>query len=351
MDLDRPEGNEIRSRLTEFPREEAVLSREVYALLAQANLLRVRGHWEEAAQKCMAALRLAPDSSSANSLLGDIYENQGRYDDAAQWYRMALDVDPDSPADRLKLDLLSRREEAYRDQSRPMDPIGVGMPDRTGASAVSSPPPSPWLRRVTREPEVALRIGSFGAAFALILIVTLAFSAARHAGSLSGLGFDGDPVVKSAPLVVPPLRGALSVDPDAGPLRDPSEQSLLNALQGVRDLSAIGVAVYDVEVDPRTARTVVTFGLPVSPALTQGQIARDALQVLQAAAQAGPVPETYTARCLLIPSGPNTTATLGFIGDVSRDVVLASQPSGLTDAEAVAAFSNAWWSSTANINA
>jgi Flp pilus assembly protein TadD len=82
---------------------EAPLPREAYTLLAQANLLRMRGCWEEAVEKCMAALRLAPESASAQSLLGDIYENQGRRDDAIQWYRMALDISPDSPADRLKL--------------------------------------------------------------------------------------------------------------------------------------------------------------------------------------------------------------------------------------------------------
>ena len=93
-------------------RDSSGLSREVYSLLAQANLLRMRGCWEEAVESCMAALRLTPDSHSAQSLLGDIYENQGRLDDAIQWYRMALDLNPTSTADRMKLErLLSHQSE------------------------------------------------------------------------------------------------------------------------------------------------------------------------------------------------------------------------------------------------
>src|SRR5579875_2831472 len=86
------------------------MSRDAYALLAQANLLRMRGCWPEAIEKCMAALKLAPEHPSAQSLLGDIYENQGSLDDAIQWYRMALDVQPDSPADKVKLERLLERK-------------------------------------------------------------------------------------------------------------------------------------------------------------------------------------------------------------------------------------------------
>ncbi len=108
MALDQPDMNGTDKAMTLV---EAGLPREIYALLAQANLLRMRGCWEDAVQSCMAALRLSPRSHSAQSLLGDIYENQGRYDDAIQWYRMALDINPDSPADRIKLDRLLHMQE------------------------------------------------------------------------------------------------------------------------------------------------------------------------------------------------------------------------------------------------
>lgn len=326
------------------PQEEGALPRDVYALLAQANLLRVRGHWEEAAEACMAALRLAPDSSSANSLLGDIYENQGRYDDAAQWYRMALDANPDSPADIVKLDRLRLREDIHLSPSRP--PISAGTPKSPKAAAVVRRS----LPRFLRDPELALRGAAIAAAVALILIVSLAFRAARHAGTLATLGFGADVVVK--PVVVPPRAGTLPTDPDAAPVHDPSEQSLLTALQASGDLTRLGIAVYEVQADPRAGRMTVTFGLPASPGLSQAQIARDALQVLMAA---GPEPTvtTYTARCLLLSSSGQPGAALAFVGDASGASVQADASAGaaLTDAQAQAAFSDLWWSSTADIRA
>ena len=73
-------------------------------LLARANLLRMRGQWDEAIAVCTEALRLAPRSPTAHSVLGDIYEAQGKFDDALQWYGMAVDLAPSRTADREKLE-------------------------------------------------------------------------------------------------------------------------------------------------------------------------------------------------------------------------------------------------------
>ncbi len=326
--------------------KEAALPRDLYALLAQANLLRMRGQWEAAAETCMAALRLAPDSASANSLLGDIYENQGRYDDAAQWYRMALDANPDSPADIVKLDRLRQRREIRLGPVLPADAAGSPVepaPER---------PPASRLSRLARDPEFALRCGAIAAALAVVLVVFLAFRAVRHAGSLSALGFGSDAVVKSSPVVVPPRAGTLPSDPDASPVRDPSEQSLLAALQSTEKLSQLGIAVYDVQADPRNGRMTITFSLPPSPGLTQAEVVRDALEVLEAA---GPEPAvaSYTARCLLVPGAGQGSPALVFAGDSSSASVQASASAGaaLTDAQAEAAFFDVWWSSTADIHA
>jgi tetratricopeptide (TPR) repeat protein len=334
--------------------EEAVLPREAYALLAQANLLRMRGHWDEAAQSCMAALRLAPDSSSANSLLGDIYENQGRYDDAAQWYRMALDANPDSLADLLKLDRLRQREE-QRVPDRPAvvsTAKAAAVKKAADAPTLSSRLPRFLLPSFLRDPELALRYGAIAAALALVLVVGFAYRAVHHAGALRALGLGGDAVVNSKPVVVPPVAGTLPSDPDAVPAHDPSEQALLSALQASRDLSSLGIVVYDVQADPRAGRMTITFGLPPSAELTQAEVAHNALRVLQAAGSASSV-ETWTVRCLLVPSAAGSAATLAFLGDASQDAVQASSAAGdgLTDVQAEAVFSNVWWSSTADIRA
>lgn len=73
-----------------------------FPLLARANLLRMRGRWQEAAALCAEVLRLEPGSASAYSLLGDIHENQGNLEEAIHWYDLALRVNPRSEADVAK---------------------------------------------------------------------------------------------------------------------------------------------------------------------------------------------------------------------------------------------------------
>jgi hypothetical protein len=73
------------------------------ALLARANLLRMRGQWAEAVECCTEALQADAHSAAAHSLLGDIYENQGRLDKAIHWYQLALEHNPHSIADKAKL--------------------------------------------------------------------------------------------------------------------------------------------------------------------------------------------------------------------------------------------------------
>jgi hypothetical protein len=80
------------------------LARTTNAALSRANLLRMRGLWTEAAEQCAEVLRLDPRNPTAHSLLGDIYQNQGRMEDARHWYQLALEVNPASRADRAKLD-------------------------------------------------------------------------------------------------------------------------------------------------------------------------------------------------------------------------------------------------------
>src|SRR5687768_5713148 len=72
-------------------------------VLSRANLLRMRGQWAEAAEQCVDVLRRDPGSPAAHSLLGDIYQDQGRPEEARHWYQLALVLNPGSVADRAKL--------------------------------------------------------------------------------------------------------------------------------------------------------------------------------------------------------------------------------------------------------
>jgi len=72
-------------------------------MLIRANLLRMRGKWDQAAEHCAEVLRLEPSNATAHSLLGDIYQDQGRPDQARHWYQLALELNPASEGDRAKV--------------------------------------------------------------------------------------------------------------------------------------------------------------------------------------------------------------------------------------------------------
>lgn len=85
------------------PAPAKVSAAELERILVHANLLRMRGEWSRAADECVEVLRLDPANATAHSLLGDIYQDQGRANEARHWYQLALEMDPTSEADRAKL--------------------------------------------------------------------------------------------------------------------------------------------------------------------------------------------------------------------------------------------------------
>lgn len=323
-------------------REDIGLPREAYSLLAQANLFRMRGCWEEAVQNCMAALRLAPDSPSAQSLLGDIYENQGRIDDAIQWYRMALDANPDSPADRLKLNRLLERQQA------PLRPFA----EESLSSGAANTPPEPVptllsrLRKITQDPETALRYGALIAAMLVLFTVAFAYGAIHHRAALAALGLGTSPEVQIKPVVVPP-----ALSPSAGIAasipRDAAEQAILDSLRRAADLSASGINVIDVQSDPRVARLTVTIGVASAVSLTRSAVLHSALQTLQDAAPLSPNSTVFTARCLTLPASADNAGgpSLVFIGDLPTASLPAPTAAAPDDTQVQALFTNPLWTS------
>ena len=343
MALDRPDSirrseEPVLSALT----GEAGLPREVYALLAQANLLRMRGCWEEAVGNCMSALRLAPDSPSAQSLLGDIYENQGRFDDAAQWYRMALDANPDSPADRLKLDrLLQRQLPAFRNERKPASPETSAPQDAHKPDDPSSAS-LPLGRRLIQDPETVLRYGAFLAALLVCLVVVFAYAAVHRRATLASLGLGPYQEVKAAPVVVPPAPSPATISGVGSSPRDSAEQAVLDTLRGSNDLSAQGITVDDLQFDPRAGRVSVTISLASGSGLTQAAVMRCALHTAQAAAAASPSSAAFTLRCLMPPGSGGVS--LIFVGDVARNALPGGAVPEPDDDHVQALFSNPWWS-------
>ena len=321
-------------------REEAGLPREVYTLLAQANLLRMRGRWEEAVGQCMAALRLAPDSPSAQSLLGDIYENQGRFDDAIQWYRMALDANPDSPADSLKLGrLLQRQTPAAREGQATAAPI----PNTESLASPGAHAPVLLWRRLTRDPEAALRVGALAATLLVCLVVVFAYASVHRRAALAALGLGVYQEVKAAPVEVPPAPAQPAPTGADDTPRDSAEQAVLGTLRAAGSLSAAGVTVADVQYDPRAAHMTITLALPTGSGATQASVLRGALLAAQAGAAASPSATAFTLRVLMT-SGAGTGATLIFVGDLSQSALPAAGVTPPDDDQVQALFTNPWWS-------
>ncbi|MGO8671774.1 MAG: tetratricopeptide repeat protein [Capsulimonadaceae bacterium] len=310
------------------------VSPEVYQLLAQANLLRIRGSWQEAVDKCMAAMRMSPGNVAVQSLLGDIYENQGNLDDAIRWYRLALDSNPSSLSDRQKLNrLLALRGQTIRDGAEVT--LYAGDP---GAS------PLPAAK--------ALRLAAFVFSFLILAIIVAAMQ------SRTVLRPGPEPaqpaLVSSDPVVIGSVPGA---DPTAvgGPEigRDSFEGSLRDSLRIATSDMAPSVQFADVLADPRAGRLTLTFVLRPNGALDRPHLLRMAMR----AAQDSSLPQdtvtypNFTVRLLVSPDDLTTTPAGGalvFIGDITRtDIIAPSQdPSSITDQQLVLAFSNEWWSST-----
>ncbi|MGC8832614.1 MAG: tetratricopeptide repeat protein [Armatimonadota bacterium] len=81
-----------------------------YSELAEANLLRLRGRYKDALDKCTELLKQTPKDPTLHVLIGDIYRDQGQISEAVQWYQMALDLDPDNPEYAEKLEKLEQQE-------------------------------------------------------------------------------------------------------------------------------------------------------------------------------------------------------------------------------------------------
>lgn len=98
---------------------------EIYPDLARANLLRMRGEYEQAKQVCLALLRRFPNNATANALLGDISAEIGEEEQAVQWYELALEIRPESLAVRSKLESLRTRM-AEREAAAGARLLGIG---------------------------------------------------------------------------------------------------------------------------------------------------------------------------------------------------------------------------------
>lgn len=278
---------------------------EIYPDLARANLLRMRGQYDQARDVCLALLRRFPNNATANALLGDISAEKGDEEQAIQWYELALDVAPDAKPVRQKLEAIRQRI-ADREAAASAQLLGVG---RKGSMTLYG-------------------LGLLG----LVILVGVG---SYLLGSRWGLQVPATGVVEK-PIVIdnPEAATAPGPEPEAQPAaptpRPPvaEDQEALDRLSRSPELSRrlVGVAV-----DPRNGRVLLT--LEASP----GEDARTV--AAQAAVEAVSLLNPTSAIVVRVRQGDR----LALVADVDRAVAerfrdLGEEPHGWPEQ----VLSNAW---------
>ena len=323
-------------------------------LLARANLLRMRGQWEEAVAACTEALRKSPKSPTAHSLMGEIYETQGKVVDAMQWYGMALDLAPDNRIDRSKLDRLTelqRRRLQSEANARPSAPAeNVGATERTLR----------WFDRLFppgKAESIARLILMISIAIALLFICAAYFSGPSE--PLTRIVLTAPP----EPIVVPPLPNDTPTAPVSLPSPAPapsfqmaSGSRVLAPDTTMRDAIAqhvsFEVTILDVQIDPRSEQATIGVALSAraaeSPSATRERIVRAALQTARAAVLtiqriAKLSIHVSLSRGATMAEQTTPLLELAFIGDLSADSARNAGPVAVGPTPRPALFTSAWW--------
>jgi len=97
-------------------------------LLREANVFRMRRQFEQAEERCRAALEFAPEDSHVTEMLGDLLREQDQVEKAAEQYRRALEQDPNRASLEKKYAELSLAL-AERQRQREMAQLALDNPD------------------------------------------------------------------------------------------------------------------------------------------------------------------------------------------------------------------------------
>lgn len=293
-------------------------------LLARANLFRMRGQWSDAAEVCAEVLRLSPQNANAHSLLGDIYQDQGRPEEARNWYHLALELHPGSEADRSKLARVEEMLEA-RQQRAEWQAIIDGKRHPVATSLLVR--------------ETVQRIGAIaGAALCGIILVAATLVSMSEKPVNSSNASSPFPFIHK---VVRPLP------PDT-----PRERSLLDR---VATTMSPGLAQpVRITLDPRTHNAELRVFLPAKARehLTTPSFRTRVLQEAYRSAYALHVADatitniqTYVVGPVLLPSGATDNDLLLLASVSAKD--LWQNPDAIPPEKITAAFSQdstPWWS-------
>lgn len=244
---------------------------EVYADLARANLLRMRGQRKESIDVVLGILRRFPNNVSAHTLLGDIYYEQDDLKQAAEWYEMAVDLNPDGLHEK---EMLTRIQSRLKEREARQSVQNLGVPQKQ-----------------------TFPLWYIGVMAGLILVIGVgAFAAGRGAGGSA-------PTQGAvAPLVVPATQEPAAPNAIAAtPVED--DAAVLTALQRGQS----GLKLIAAQIDPLNGEIIVTAEAnPDQPA--------DVVALSLAADVFVFRPETKAATLRLVREGKLT-----FVGRITRD--------------------------------
>ena len=316
---------------------------DVFPLLASANLSRIRGNYADAQGKCTEILRLHPNNAPAHSLLGEVYEDQGRYQDAIMWYQLALEIDPSNETDRK---LLQRANERLSATGRVSQAGAAARQTRQLRALWVSSPKMVWLGLTC--------LAAVCVALAWFLITALRSPSSHVGSSRSGPSASAADTYSSGggtgtgsaaqDDVAGGSQGVPQASPPSAQGETPDEISLQQTINAADHPGIPAYTATGVSSDPRNqgayAFITVSLAQPLAPAG-----ARTALvQVAASAAMAAGALRLDRVTVRILGSTGSAAPTILFIGDISPGSFSGASPAALTAADA-GRFQNAWWNS------
>jgi tetratricopeptide (TPR) repeat protein len=297
--------------------------REVYPDIARANLLRIKGHYEEAVDVCLGILKRYPSNETAHALLGDIYADQGKLADAIQWYELLVDLSPSNALYRAKLDNLRSLQAAQ--QAPP--------------AAMTPPPPA-------QAPSTHTWVYGLFGLITLILILS-AFMAGRR-WSLTEAS--STPPINKSPMTEPPRIPPPPVPPPSAVERPSEQENSVPTFSGMSASEeqlarAISQRLNNMPVwchfDPLLNRWAVRARIQAG-ALTRTRVMQEALRVAFAAFEQSPSLQSLVV-IMLVP-GTEGGDTLLMAAEFARATLPVSLQ-GLTEQQIEAIFQSVrvWW--------
>lgn len=269
--------------------------REVYPVLARANLLRMRGEVQQAEKACLEILRRYPNHATANALMGEILLDQGKEEDARQWFLSTLEIDPSNTQARARLEHLARRT----------TPAASNAPPETGGRV------GPWM-------------------WGLFLLV---------AATVAAAGFIAGRRMAEAPAEPDPdfVQRRLEYQSPPRAQQSAREAEVLRRI-GATD-SVVASRVAGLSFDPRTSETTLT--LMADPPLTRGSVASLAVKAAAAVFQSDE--STLSVRVLVLGPVNEQTETL-LTADVRRAAL--QLPANPSEADLIRVLERPWWHSS-----